>query len=72
MDLPVDECYEAQVGTLIWKVWTICYNQYLVDINKIFPNPVLNSETSIVSREDTIPEEDRIYDKDKPNFFNHN
>ena len=66
------ECCDSSPGTLLWKVWTICYNQYLVDINKIFPNPILNSETSTVSRGDTIPEEDRIYNKYKPNFFNYN
>jgi hypothetical protein len=33
--------------------------------SRMFPNPILHSETSIVSKGDTIPEEDRVYDKDK-------
>jgi hypothetical protein len=51
-----EECHSASVGTLLWKMWTICYNQYLVDINRRFPNPILHSETSIISQGDTIPE----------------
>jgi len=33
---------------------------------------MLHSETSIVSKGNTIPEEDRVYDQDKSNFFSHN
>ncbi len=62
-----EECHGSAIGSLLWKMWIICYNQYLVDINRRFPNPILHSETSIVSQGDTIPEEDRIYDKDTSN-----
>jgi len=67
-----DECCNSSPGTLLWKLWTICYNKYLIDIHEIFPNPILNTETSIISRGDSIPEEDRIYDEIKKNFFSHN
>jgi hypothetical protein len=62
----------APAASLLWKLWRICYNKYLIDLNRRFPNPVLNSETSIVSKGDTIPEEDRIYNEEKPNFFRYN
>jgi len=67
-----DECCNSSPGTLLWKLWTICYNKYLIDIHEIFPNPIVNTETSIISRGDSIPEEDRIYDEIKKNFFSHN
>jgi hypothetical protein len=57
--------------TLLWKVWTIYYNKYLVDINETFPKPILNTETSIISSGDTFPEEDRNYDEIRTNFFSH-
>ena len=66
-----DECCNASVGTLLWKIWTICYNKYLVDINNIFSTPILNTETSLISRGDTIREEDRDYIEHKNNFFSH-
>jgi hypothetical protein len=72
IDFSEQECHDSAIGSLLWKVWTICYNQYLIDINIRFPNPILNSETSIISKSCTIPEEDRIYDKDKSNIFSHN
>ncbi len=58
-----EECCDSSPSTLLWKVWTICYNKYLVDINETFPDPILNTETSTISRGDTIPEEDRSYDE---------
>jgi hypothetical protein len=67
-----DECCNSSPGTLLWKLWTICYNKYLIDIHEIFPNPILNTETSIISRGDSIPEKDRIYDDIRTNFFSHN
>jgi hypothetical protein len=67
-----EECWDAPVGTLLWKLWTICYNKYLVDINNVFPNPILNTETSLISKGETIPEEDRHYMEDKNNFFKYN
>jgi len=67
-----DECCNATAGTLLWKIWTICYNKHLVDINIKFPTPILNTETSLISRGDAIREEDRVYLEDKNNFFSHN
>jgi hypothetical protein len=68
-----EECVESSVGSLLWKLWITCYNQHLINIGKIFPNPVLNTETSVLSSGDTIPEEDRDYfDEFKPNFFKYN
>ena len=66
------ECCDSSPGTLLWKVWTICCNKYLVDINETFPKPILNTEISIISSGDTIPKEDRIYDEIRTNFFSHN
>jgi hypothetical protein len=64
-----DELCNATAGTFLWKLWTICYNKYLIDINSTLPNPVVNSETSIISSGDTIPEEDRNYDEFRTDFF---
>ncbi len=40
-------------------------------MNNVFPTPILNTETSLISRGDTIRGEDRDYIENKNNFFSH-
>ena len=65
VDFTEEECNNAKADTLLCKLWSICYNQHIHDIHIRLKDPILLTESSIIFKGDTIPQEDRIYDKQK-------